>query len=149
MAAAAVTQPLLILPAIVLGLAIGAYEAIVLHRDVTVPTHRFGHMLHALVLAVIAVVITMNTPWFLGITGLAGKGWYTSVIAIQIATGLFMAIKIHATSRAIKGSIGGASVGLGETWTHSIVVGALTIAAPYIWPFLAPVMPVWLGGTGK
>jgi hypothetical protein len=137
------------MPAIVLGLAIGIYEALVLHRDVRVPTHRLGHTLHALILAVIAVFCTMNAPYVLSLLNLPAA-WYTSTIALQIAIGLFMAIKIHATSRAIKGSVGATTVGLGETWVHSIIVGGLTIAAPYIWPFLAPVMPVWLGGgTGK
>jgi hypothetical protein len=137
------------MPAVVLGLAIGIYEALVLHRDVKVPTHRLGHTLHALVLAVIAVFCTMNAPYVLSLLNLP-SAWYSSPITLQIAIGLFMAIKIHATSRAIKGSIGGAgSVGLGETWVHSILVGGLTIAAPYVWPFLAPVMPSWLGGTGK
>ncbi len=147
MAAAAVPQ-LVILPSLVMGLAIGIYEAIIIHRDVRVPTHRFMHTLHAIVIAVIAVFITMNTIWFLQITGLAGQGWYTAPIFIQIAVGIIMAVKIHGASQAIKSSVS-STVGLGETWAHSILIGALTIAAPYAWPFLAPLMPVWLGGSGK
>ena len=137
------------MPAIVLGLIIGIYEAILVHRDVKVPTHRLGHMLHALILAVVAVFITMNTDWFVTITNLKGLGWYTTPIVIQGLVGIIMMIKIHGTSRAIKSTVGGGSVGLGETWVHALIVGIACVAAPYVWPFLAPVMPVWLGGTGK
>ncbi|MBD3204661.1 hypothetical protein GF327_10300, partial [Candidatus Woesearchaeota archaeon] len=42
---------IIIIPALVIGGLIGLYEAILLHRDVTVPTHRFGHTVHAFVYA--------------------------------------------------------------------------------------------------
>ena len=139
---------LYLLPPIVLGLAIGAYEAILIHRDVTVPTHRFGHSIHAVGLAIIACFITMNTQYVVNnVAFLQTLGFFGQPIVLQIIVGLFMVVKIHATSRAIQGSIGGASVGLGETWAHSLIIGGLIVAAPYAWPLLAPVMPVWLGGT--
>ena len=46
---------LVIMPSIALGLIIGIYEALVIHRDVTIPTHRFGHMIHALILSIVFV----------------------------------------------------------------------------------------------
>ncbi len=39
-----------------LGIIIGAYEAIVIHRDVTIPTHRFGHMAHAFILSIVLLL---------------------------------------------------------------------------------------------
>ncbi len=139
---------ILVLPALVLGLAIGIYEAILIHRDVTVPMHRFGHTLHAIVLAIIAVFITMNTEFVVAnVQQLQGLGFFGTPLFIQIVVGLVMIVKIHGVSRAISGSIGMGSVGLGETWAHSLIIGALCVAAPYAWPLLAPVMPVWLGGT--
>ena len=147
--AAATAEQILILPALVLGLAIGVYEAILMHRDVSVPTHRFGHTIHAIVLAIIAVFITMNTAFVVkSVPALQNLGFFGQPLVLQIIVGLFMMVKIHAVSRAISGSVGGMSVGLGETWFHSLFIGALIIAAPYAWPFLAPVMPSWLGGSG-
>ncbi len=142
-------QAILVVPSIVLGLAIGIYEAILIHRDVTVPTHRFGHTVHAIGIAIAAVFVTMNTQFVVdNVPQLQNLGFFGSTIVLQVIVGIIMAVKIHAASRAISGSIGSSSVGLGETWAHSIIIGALCIAAPYVWPLLSTVMPPWLGGTG-
>jgi len=131
-------------PAILAGLIIGAYEAILVHRDVSVPTHRFGHMVHALVIALVATFINFNVPFtldlfpFLKTVPILG-----SVLGIRIAVGLIMLIKIHGSSKAIQG-MHGSQVGMAETWTHSLLIAALTIIAPYMWPFLAPVLPAWM-----
>jgi hypothetical protein len=145
---ATLADTILILPAVVIGLAIGIYEAILMHRDVTVPTHRFGHTIHAIVMAIIAVFITMNTEFVVAnVAALQNLGFFGTPLFIQIVVGVVMIIKIHGVSRAISGSIGSGTVGLGETWAHSLIIGALCVAAPYVWPLLAPVMPAWLGGT--
>lgn len=147
--AVAVEQQLLIVPSLTIGLAIGIYESILIHRDVTVPTHRLGHTFHALVIAVIATFCTMNTAFVIArVPALQNLGVFGTPLAVQIIIGLVMMAKIHASSKAIQGSVGGMSLGLAETWTHSLIVAALVIAAPYAWPFLAPVMPLWLGGSG-
>ncbi|MBW3022551.1 hypothetical protein KY308_00415, partial [Candidatus Woesearchaeota archaeon] len=63
MAAEAAQPALMVMPAIVMGLAIGIYEAILLHRDVTIPTHRLGHTIQAIGVAIVAVFATMNVPF--------------------------------------------------------------------------------------
>ncbi len=136
---------LVIIPALFIGAIIGVYEAILLHRDVTVPTHRFGHTLHAFVYAIIAVFITMNTAFvYHTFSFLHQVPLLEHAIVFQIAIGLITVIKVHGSSYAIRSRFGGASVGMAETWTHSLLVGALVVAAPYIWPFLQPMMPAWL-----
>jgi hypothetical protein len=133
---------LIILPALFLGLIIGIYEAVLLHRDVAVPTHRFGHMLHALVYAVIAVFATMNVAFVAkSLTFL--PAFLQSPLVLQGMIGVITMIKIHGSSAAIRGSVGG-SVGMKETWVHSFVISGLVVAAPYIWMFLGPMMPSWL-----
>ena len=57
-----------------------------------------------------------------------------------------MMIKIHGVSSALKSS-GMASHGMKETWFHSLIVAALVVAAPYIWPAIAHMIPTWAGGT--
>ena len=138
------TAPALIIgPSILFGFIIGAYEAIVIHRDVSVPTHRFGHMIHALILSILFVLITMNVDYFLGLVpAIASIPILGSAIGIRIAIGLIAAIKIHAVSRALKSGGGGA--GLGETWFHSIFIGALTAAIPYAYPLVEPILPEWI-----
>ncbi|MEM3154542.1 MAG: hypothetical protein QW165_03205 [Candidatus Woesearchaeota archaeon] len=137
--------PVLIIgPSLALGILIGAYEAIILHRDVTVPTHRFGHMIHAFILSLIFVFCSMNAQFVLDlIPALRNIYVIGTPLGLQIIVGLIAAIKIHGVSRALKSSAGGGA-GLGETWFHSILVGALIIAAPYAYPVLEPILPDWI-----
>jgi len=136
---------LVIIPAIVCGLAIGVYEAILLHRDVSIPTHRFGHTLHALVYAVIAVFFTMNATFIYATFAFLHKiPLLQYPIVFQILVGVITIAKVHGASAAIKGSFGGGSVGMKETWVHSLVIGALIVAAPYVWPIAAPFLPKYL-----
>ena len=131
---------LLILPAIYLGIVIGLYEAILVHRDVSVPAHRFGHMLHALIFALVAVFATMNVEFvFASIPALANIPLIGSPLIFRIAIGIIAMLKIHAISAAAPGMAGG-SVGLKEKWSHSFIVAVLIVAAPFVWPFIEPVV---------
>jgi len=143
--AAVTTQALIIMPAIAVGAVIGLYEAIILHRDVSVPTHRFGHTLHAFVYAIIAVFITMNTAYVYNTFNfLHSLSFLQYPIVFQGIIGVITMIKIHGASKVIQSRYGMASVGLAETWTHSFIIGGLVVAAPYIWPFVAPMAPAWI-----
>ncbi len=135
----------LVMPALVMGVLIGLYEAILLHRDVKVPTHRFGHMIHAFGFAIIAVFATMNVSWVLeNFTFLQNIMFISNPLVLQIVIGVIAMVKIHGTSAAIKTTVGGASVGMRETWAHSFMIGALIVLAPYIWNILGPLLPGWL-----
>ena len=137
------TTALIIGPAIALGLAIGIYEALVIHRDVTIPAHRFGHTVHALILSIVFVFCTMNAAFVLKmIPQLASIPLLGTALGLQIAIGIIAAIKIHGVSQALKSGGGGA--GLGETWFHSILIGALIVAAPYAYPLVKPMLPKWI-----
>ena len=135
-----------IVPAIVAGLIIGIYEITLIHRDVQVASHRFGHSIHAIVFAVIACFFTFNVPVLFQLVP-AIKAWpiVGSEMGVRILIGIIAAVKIHGVSAALKGS-GFSSQGMSETWMHSLIVGLLTAAAPYVWPFAAPMLPKWAGG---
>jgi hypothetical protein len=138
-----VAEQLLILPAIALGILIGIYEFILLSRDVSVPTHKFGHGIQAILLSVLFTLITMNTEWFLSVVpAIANIPVLGNVHVLRVAVGLIAMIKIHATSAAIQG--GGGSVGLAEKWSHSFIVGGLIVAAPYVYPIVKPMLPAFL-----
>jgi len=131
-------------PPLALGLIIGAYEAIIIHRDVTVPTHRMGHMVHAFLLSIAFTFATMNTAFVLNLVPqLQSIPILGTALGLNIALGLIAAIKIHAVSRAVK-TTGVTAAGLGETWFHSILIGALIATAPYIYPILQPMLPGWI-----
>jgi len=147
MAAAAAAPAFVIAPAIVAGLVIGIYEILLVHRDVTIPTHRFGHALHAVVIAIIASIAVFNVPFvFSMFPQLAAIPYIGSVMGFRILIGIIMMIKIHGVSAALKGA-GMATHGMRETWMHSLIVAALVIIAPYAWPFIAPMLPQWAGGA--
>lgn len=137
-------EAILVMPSLLLGLAIGIYEAILLHRDVTVPTHRFGHMGHALVYAVAATFASMNVPFVLSvIPQLQSVPLLNNVLIFRLVIGIITVIKIHGVSAAIKSSAASATVGMKETWFHSFLIGALVVIAPYAWPLIAPALPAW------
>ncbi len=133
----------MVMPPVILGAIIGIYEIILLHRDVTVPTHRFGHGIHAVLFAIVATFATMNTPWVLQTFTFLQNIPFLSPLVFQIAIGVIAMLKIHGVSAAIKTSVGGISIGLKETWTHSFIIGGLIVAAPYVWPLIEPIMPAW------
>ncbi|MEK6849203.1 MAG: hypothetical protein AABY01_01385 [Nanoarchaeota archaeon] len=137
-------QALVVLPAIAFGALIGLYEMILVHRDVAVPQHRFGHGVHAFVFAVVATFISFNVPFVLGLfPSIASIPVLGSVLGIRIAVALIMAVKVHGVSAALKSS-SMSSAGLGETWTHSIIIGILSGFSPYLYPFVAPILPAWM-----
>ncbi|QQG38455.1 MAG: hypothetical protein HYS32_02495 [Candidatus Woesearchaeota archaeon] len=138
-------EVLLIRPVIAIGLIIGLYELFAIHADMNFRgSHWFGHGIHATIISIIAVFITMNTEYFLAATGLGSTSIpvITNPIIVRILVGLFMVIKVHSVS-----AIGGtrlASAGMAEKWTHSLVVGVLIAVAPYLWTFIGPLFPAWL-----
>lgn len=132
-------------PSIALGIIIGAYEAIIIHRDVSIPTHRFGHMAHAFILSIIFVLCTMNAEFVLSmIPQLAAIPVLGTALGIHILMGLIAAIKIHGASLAIRGAGMGGGRGMGETWFHSIFIGAIIAAAPYAYPLVEPMIPAFM-----
>lgn len=141
-------QPaLMIMPAVAAGIVIGIYEIILIHRDVTIPIHRFGHGLHALIIAIIAAFAVFNVPFVFSLfPQLAKIPYLGTVIGFRVLIGIIMMGKIHGVSSALKGA-GMASHGMRETWLHSLIVAALVVVAPYAWPSIAPFLPKWAGGV--
>ncbi|MBU0962892.1 MAG: hypothetical protein KKD48_03225 [Nanoarchaeota archaeon] len=139
---------LILIPVLLFGVILGLYELILIHRDESFRgSHWLGHGLHAIFFMIIALFATMNTEFFLEVTGLLGSGipLISNVLLVRIAVGIILNIKMHATSAVIKGG-GLAARGMAEHWTHTIIVSALVVIAPYIWPFIAPLVPSYLGG---
>ena len=136
-------MPIIIIPAPVLGITIGLYEAIVIHRDVKNPTHRFVHTIHALVLSSAFVFVSMNAKFILHLLPFLN---YVPVLGttfgLQILVGLLAAFKIHAISQVSQ--LGFHSSDLGETWFHSTLIGGLVIVAPYAYQVIRPTLPTWV-----
>ena len=136
----------LIMPVIVIGIVLGLYELILIHRDENFRgSHWFGHGLHCVAIMMVALFITMNTEYFLEITGLLESGipFISNPLLLRIAVGIILNIKMHATSAVIRGGRL-ATRGMAEHWTHTTLISALVVIAPYVWPYIAPLLPEWL-----
>ena len=139
---------LILLPVVPLAIVIGLYELIAIHADMNFRgSHWFGHGLSAVIVVAIGLFITMNTEYFLEATNLINSGipLIGSPLAVRIAVGIILNLKIHAQSALAKGTL--ASRGLAEHWTHTLIVSALVVIAPYVWPILESIVPSYLGGS--
>ncbi|MBS3152610.1 hypothetical protein J4230_04330 [Candidatus Woesearchaeota archaeon] len=138
-------------PIIALGIILGLYELILIHRDENFRgSHWLGHGFHSVFFMFIALFFVFNTEYFLNITGLAEKGWpfISNPWAVRVVIGLILNIKMHVTSAVIKGGLRGSMTGgMAEHWTHTTIVSVLVILAPLYWPILATFLPEWAGGT--
>ena len=141
------TTSLMILPVIYMGVIIGLYELIAIHKDVGGyrGSHWMGHGLHSIVFVMIALFVTMNTNFvYENLTFIQNIPFIKYPIVFQILVGLILIIKVHVVSAAVKRAVGR---GLRETWIHSLIVGGLVVAAPYIWPLIQPAVENFLPGV--
>lgn len=144
-------QGLVFMPALALGIILGLYELILIHRDENFRgSHWIGHGTHAVIFMIVALFFVFNTDYFLQVTGLGEKGWpvISNPWAVRIIIGLILNIKMHAVSAVIKGGLRGSMTGgMAEHWTHTTIVSALVVLAPLYWPLIAQFLPEWVGGT--
>ncbi|MDD5133704.1 MAG: hypothetical protein PHD81_00980 [Candidatus Nanoarchaeia archaeon] len=139
---------LIILPVITLGVILGLYELFAIHADMNFRgSHWLGHGLHAVVFMIVALFAVMNVDFFLEITGLANSTipFITNPLVLRILVGVILNIKMHGTSAVVHGG-GLVARGMAEHWTHTTIITVLVIIMPYVWPFLSPIVPSYLGG---
>lgn len=138
---------LIIYPIIPLAIIIGLYELFAIHSDMSFRgSHWFGHGLSSILVIAVGLFITLNTEYFIAAVNLTTP-YISNPILLRVLVGIVLNFKIHAQSSLARGGGGIAARGLAEHWTHTIIVSLLVILAPYYWPLLAPLMPVWLGGA--
>lgn len=115
-----------LIPVLVLGVVLGLLELIFVHQD-EAGMGWLKHGLHALPVMFIFLFISMNIGWVLGWFGVADKLWID--IAIRVVVGIIAMAKISAAA-AVAGKVG-------EKLPHTIVIGILVMAAPFIWEIIA------------
>ncbi len=115
-----------LIPVLVLGIVLGLLELIFVHQD-EAGMGWLKHGLHALPVMFVFLFISMNIGWVLGFFGMAEKLWLD--IAIRVVVGIIAMAKISAAA-AVAGKVG-------EKLPHTIVIGILVMAAPFIWEIIA------------
>ncbi|MCF7872568.1 hypothetical protein K9L97_06060 [Candidatus Woesearchaeota archaeon] len=121
------TTSILIGPSIAIGLLLGIIELIFLAKD-EAGMHWLKHGLHAIPVMLVFTFIAMNIEWALSLVGITGNFWYD--LGARVAIGLVAMIKIKAAA-----SITGKG-GVGESFIHTLIIGILVMASPYIWEYL-------------
>ena len=122
---------LVILPAVLLGLAISFVELIFVHQDER-GMGWLAHGLHAVPVTMVFTFITMNVPFVFSMlpTTMTWASWMEHVIIIIV--GLVAMGKVLAAA-AIAGKVG-------EKKFHVLIIGVLIIAAPYAWKYFLAAM---------
>lgn len=140
------TESFIILPAIAMGIILGIYEYFLMKGDEDFQgAHVFKHWLHMFPTVILACLASFNIDFFQQILGSSLPTLLQNDILLRVALGLAIAIKIHIASAVVPGASGR---GMHETWYHTLLIGALVSVSPYLWPFVEPVAPTWLGGSG-
>lgn len=115
-----------LMPVLVLGIVLGFIELVFVHKD-EAGMGWLKHGLHAIPTMIIFLFISMNIGWVLGFFGMAENLWLD--IGIRVVVGIIAMAKISAAA-AVAGKVG-------EKLTHTIIIGVLVMAAPFIWEIIA------------
>ncbi len=122
-------QSLILIPALFMGGVLGLIELFFVHADER-GMGWLGHGLHALPATMIFVFISMNVGYALTFVGQA----VTVTPLVELGVRAFIAIVAM-----LKISAAAAIVGrVGEKFPHTLAMGALVFAVPYIWQFTGP-----------
>jgi hypothetical protein len=118
---------------LVIGLVIALVEMYFVHAD-EAGLGWLGHGIHAIPTCLIFTFISMNAQWALSfLPFLANASW--AVYAVPVVIGLIAAVKVKTAAAIAKGGT------VGEKMSHALIIGALIAAAPFVWPFVAPLLP--------
>jgi hypothetical protein len=129
----------IILPAIAFGLILGLIELIFLAKDES-GMHWLTHGLHAIPIMIVFTFVAFNITWALSLFKVQDN--LTIDIIARVVIGLLAMAKVKAAA-----SITGRG-GVGESWTHTLIIGILMMGGPFIWQYAlaAPIKTIlpWL-----
>lgn len=129
--------------ALIMGGVIGLIELFFVHADER-GLGWMSHGLHAIPVAIAFTFFAMNVDFLLNLVGLHDtvKANVAIEAGVRVLLGLIAALKVKSAAAIIQGHNS-----VGEKLGHSLIIGALIAASPYIWFLLAPQLPAWLSGV--
>ena len=122
---------------IVVGLVIGLVELFFVHAD-EAGMGWLSHGLHAIPATLIFTFISFNVHWIMGFDFMSWMPVWAATYAIPAIVGIIAAIKIKAAAAIARGGT------VGEKLWHALVIGLLIAIAPFVWPFIAPMLPAFM-----
>jgi hypothetical protein len=128
-----------IVASLLMGAIIGLVELFFVHADER-GLGWMSHGLHALPVAMVLTFVAMHIHMVYPYVGLANASVWVDA-GLRTVLGLIAAFKVKSAAAVIQGHNS-----VGEKLGHALIVGALIAASPYIYVFIAPMLPAWLGG---
>lgn len=116
-----------VIPAVAFGFLVGLIELIFLAKDES-GMHWLKHGVHAIPVMIIFTFIAFNISWALSLFKVHDN--MTIDIIARVVIGLVAMAKVKAAA-----SITGRG-GVGESWTHVLIIGILMMAGPFIWEYV-------------
>ena len=133
------TVTFVVIPALIMGAIIGLIELFFVHAD-EIGMGWFMHGLHAIPATMLFTFVSMNMSWVhMMIPAL--KATFLVDIGIRAAIAVIAMFKIQ-TAAAIAGRVG-------ERIHHTVIIGCLIFASPYIWMVIAPLFASLLSSGTK
>lgn len=126
---------ILIAGPVLIGLIISLIEMFFVMQDEG-GMHPLGHGLHAVPTCLFFTMVSMNVPAVMSLSFMSWVPSWAANIGIPILIGLIATIKVKAAA-AIVGGHGS----VGEKFWHALAIGVLIALAPFVWPFIAPLLP--------
>lgn len=117
----------MILPPLIFGLLLGILELYFLSVDER-GMHWFQHGLHALPVMFLFTFVSFNVSYVFHLINFTDN--FIIDLGARVAIGLIAMVKIKAAA-----SITGKG-GVGESWTHVLIIVGLLIAGPYLWEYV-------------
>ncbi|MBN2367690.1 hypothetical protein JXC34_01630 [Candidatus Woesearchaeota archaeon] len=127
------TVGFVILPALIVGGIIGLIEMFFVHSD-EIGMGWFGHGLHALPFTILFTFINMNTGWALQFLPFNFGGPLVMAVIVRGIVAIIGMLKIAAAA-AIAGRVG-------ERFYHTLIIGALIFAVPFVWDAFGASIPL-------
>ena len=135
---AAETASLVFFPAISMGIIIGILELVFVHSDES-GMGWLKHGLHAIPTMLVLLFVSFNIGPVSQMVGYPVQESFALNLGVRVLLGIIATIKVKAAA-----AIAGRASSFGEKLGHSLAIGALIAAAPYIWVVIEPMMPSYL-----
>ena len=134
----------IIMPAIVIGVIAGVVDLFFMIKDETGQASTIiGHGIGAFIPLIILSAVSMHLEWLMNMNWAVGT-ILANEIVMRIAFVLVTAGIIMGKSRAFKGARG---TGMHESFIHTLIIGIIIGAAPYLWMLIGPMLPAWMSGS--
>ena len=125
-----------IIGAIIWGAIIGIIDIAFMISDLSGDAKStIAHGLSSMIYIIALTFAALNIDF---IVGLGLPSILSNQMIMLVLLGLIAVIVVHAKSAVFSRARG---PGTHERWAHSLVIGILVAATPYIWPFIQPFLP--------